>query len=178
MSETNQLVLIACSKSKLPHRAKAFELYQGDLFKKSWEYYGLLLEQNNYQSDCFILSAKHGLLNPHSVIDPYDETLHNFNAFELAHWARKVEHQIYNLKNEYLIESVIFLAGRKYREPLASFLPYHIINPLEGLGIGEQKQFINEELYKRKQERAKYNHYRQLGNSIQSFNNFLTNEAI
>ena len=37
MSETNQLVLIACSKSKLPHMAKAVELYQGDLFKKSWE---------------------------------------------------------------------------------------------------------------------------------------------
>lgn len=154
MSETNQLILIACSKSKLDYRRPAEQIYTGDLFKKAMRYSWLLWDNNNHQSDTFILSAKYGLLDPDKIIEPYDETLNNFNAFELAHWARKVEKQIYDLN--YHLDSIVFLAGKHYREPLASFLPYKIINPLEGLGIGEQKQLMKNQLDEREAERKKY----------------------
>ena len=95
-----------------------------------------------------ILSAKHGLIGVDKLVEPYDMSLNNFNAFERGHWARRVESQIYDLSIDY--DNIIFLAGKNYREPLGSFLPYKTEQPLKGLGIGEQKQFIKNALDNRK----------------------------
>ena len=148
-----ELILIGCSKSKLDHRRPAYELYTGDLFKKQMNYADNILQPlNQYKSKIMILSAKHGLLDVDTLVKPYDLSLNDFNAFELARWAREVESQIYDLYIDF--DSIIFLAGKKYRSPLSSFLPYKIEQPLNGLGIGEQKQFINKAL-EEKQERKR-----------------------
>ena len=144
-----ELILIGCSKSKLNHRRPAYLFYTGDLFQKQMSYAeNILLPLNNYKSDIMILSAKHGLIGVDKLVEPYDMSLNNFNAFERGHWARRVESQIYDLSIDY--DNIIFLAGKNYREPLGSFLPYKTEQPLKGLGIGEQKQFIKNALDNRK----------------------------
>lgn len=65
----SKIVLIACAKNKMPHRAKAKELYRSSLFKYSLKYAELLNPDK-----IFILSAKHHLLDLEREIEPYDET--------------------------------------------------------------------------------------------------------
>ena len=151
----NQLILIGCSKSKLDHQRPAYCLYTGDLFKKQMQYADDILQPaNQYNSKVMILSAKHGLLELDKVIKPYDLSLNDFNAFELSRWASKVEQQINDLFIDF--KSVVFLAGKKYREPLSSLLlssfsPFKIQEPLKGMGIGLQKQFILNAIYEKKE---------------------------
>ena len=132
----NQLILIGCSKSKLDHQRPAYCLYTGDLFKKQMQYADDILQPaNQYNSKVMILSAKHGLLELDKVIKPYDLSLNDlFIDFK----------------------SVVFLAGKKYREPLSSLLlssfsPFKILEPLKGMGIGLQKQFILNAIYEKKE---------------------------
>ena len=51
------IVFLSCGKTKAKHTCKASEMYQGDLFKKSFEYAKKLKPRKIY-----ILSAKYKLL--------------------------------------------------------------------------------------------------------------------
>lgn len=105
-----EIVLIGCGKSKLPTASRAKDLYQGDLFRKSW----LVAEKDYPKADRYILSAKHFLLDPEETIDPYDETLNGKRVAEKKAWAKKVISQLigkgYDLKND----QFIFYAGDDY----------------------------------------------------------------
>jgi len=67
---------VGCGKGKLDHATKARYLYTGSLFRKANAYCIA-----NYD-EWFILSAKHGLLDPNDVIDPYDLSLKILGADE------------------------------------------------------------------------------------------------
>lgn len=60
------LVLTSCCKEKLSKAAPAKDLYMGKLFTLVKQY----AEETG--SDWRILSAKHGLINPDQIIEPYD----------------------------------------------------------------------------------------------------------
>lgn len=64
-----KVLLLACSATKLPTRARAFELYQGAIFRKGLEY------SQREGLWTMILSAKYGLLNWDAVIDPYNQKM-------------------------------------------------------------------------------------------------------
>ncbi len=132
------IVLIACSKAKLPHNAKARELYQGVLFKKC-----LYFAQNVLCADkIFILSAKHHLLDLSKIITPYDKTVAKMTKAERVAWSQKVVDQLKNLTNTSEDQFVI-LAGKKYREFIESHLG-DCMTPLKNMGIGEQLGFLKE----------------------------------
>jgi len=125
------IVLISCVSKKLPHMAKAKDLYISSLFKLSLQYAKSLNVDGIY-----ILSAKYGLLPLHQEIEPYEQTLNRMSGKERKQWAQGVLAQlrsVADLKND----KFIFFAGEKYREHLVPKIEKYDV-PLEKLRIGEQ----------------------------------------
>jgi len=132
-----KIVLISCVSQKLPHQAKAKDLYVSTLFKLNLKYASSL-----NPDEIYVLSAKHGLLRLEHEIEPYEQTLNNMRTAEIKEWANSVLHQLKSVSS-LKEEEFIFLAGDKYRKYL---LPHmnHALVPLEGLRIGEQLQRLKE----------------------------------
>ena len=83
------IVFLSCGKTKAKHTCKASEMYQGDLFKKSFEYAKKLKPRKIY-----ILSAKYKLLELEDVISPYELTLNTMNKQQQKKWAYDVYLQL------------------------------------------------------------------------------------
>lgn len=132
-----KIVLISCVSQKLPHQAKAKELYISTLFKLKLKYASSL-----HPDEIYVLSAKHGLLELDHEIEPYEQTLNNMRTAKIKEWANNTLQQLRSVVSLEEAE-FIFLVGDKYRKYL---LP-HIRNaaiPLKGLRIGEQLQRLKE----------------------------------
>lgn len=130
-----KIILISCASRKLPTRSKAKDLYISTLFDLN-----LRFAYSMNPDAVYILSAKHGLLNLETEIDPYNLTLNNMTQREIKEWALKVIIQldaVADLSNDHFI----FLAGDKYRKYLVPSLRAYEV-PLEGLPIGKQLQFL------------------------------------
>ena len=131
----DRVVLIGCGKSKLTQAAPACELYTGALFRLSWSY-----AEQMQPASIFILSAKHGLVSPDQVLEPYDLTLTGQRATVRKLWATMVIDQLDQQLSRSSAQFVI-LAGRSYRDYLVPHLEYWEA-PMAGLGIGQQLQFL------------------------------------
>ena len=131
-----KIVLISCVSQKRTQRSKAKDLYISTLFKKNLAYARRLNPDAIY-----ILSAKYGLLDLETEIDPYNLTLNTMSAGQIRTWADKIIQQlsqVANLNDDHFI----FLAGMKYRKYLLPHLMSFEI-PLEGLTIGRQLQALS-----------------------------------
>jgi len=129
------IVLISCVSQKLPHRARAAELYTSPLFV------GALRYARSLNPDAiYILSAKYGLLDLEAEIEPYDVTLLNMRASEVRAWAARVLAQL-RLCTDPQRDHYVFLAGEKYRQYLVPHMRSYEV-PMQGLSIGRQLQFL------------------------------------
>jgi len=130
--------LISCVSMKQTREADAQDLYISPLFKKSKEYAIDRLDQ------FYILSAKHGLLQPFDKIHPYDATLKSMSKQERVVWAETVFAELADkLGND---DEVVFLAGEAYREFLEKKIRERGIKtacPLFRMSIGEQLQWYS-----------------------------------
>ncbi len=129
------VVLISCVSKKLPHKAKARNLYISPLFRMHLRYARQFSPQK-----VFVLSAKYGLVGLDEEIEPYDVTLNTMSARERKQWAAKVIEQLRehcDLENDHFV----ILAGEKYRQHLLPHLKSYEV-PLAGLPIGKQLQFL------------------------------------
>jgi hypothetical protein len=135
------IALISCTKKKETYECPAKEMYRpSSLFTKA-KMYVATKKYNGW----FILSALHGLLDPETVIEPYNQTLNNMSVKEIREWSVKVAAQL----KEIGPAVVDFYAGDNYRKELIPLLEQAgiVCNvPLRGKGIGEQLQFYTEEL--------------------------------
>ena len=152
----NHLILLQCSKGKLQHRAKAEELYTGQLFQKSLRYAHRLaaLEaiEGNPLPEIQILSALHGLVDPSDILEPYEKTLNSMAQRSRYDWTHQVYSQL-NFKFNYDIpEKITFLTSIKYRQHLGKLLRENDLCrtavPLKGLGIGQQMHFLDQEYFR------------------------------
>jgi hypothetical protein len=130
------IVLISCVSRKLPYKAKAIDLYISALFKKNLAY-----AQKLQPDAIYILSAKYGLLDLGTEIEPYNLTLNNMSAKEVKKWAEEVIRQL-SEKVDIQHDNFIFLAGQKYRKYLIPHISSYEI-PLEGMPIGKQLQYLS-----------------------------------
>jgi hypothetical protein len=125
--------LVACTSRKALYPGSAKNIYRSPLFEGSrW-----LAEKRSER--WFVLSAKHGLLNPDQMIDPYDESLYGLDEKQLGLWASKVFNQLKQFLHPG--SRVVFLAGDRYRTHLEHYLADTKIEssaPLRELGIGSQ----------------------------------------
>lgn len=133
------IVLIACGKEKRKEASKAKDLYQGSYFKKTLKYAYILSKK--YKADIYILSAKHGLLELDTIINPYNFTLNDVDERYKKNWSYRVIKEL-NKKIK-KTDRVIFLAGRSYNKYLKMYYKNNL-EPLEGLRIGEKMKRLNE----------------------------------
>lgn len=122
--------LVGCGKKKLNYTAPARELYQGELFKKAAAYC-----DRNYDG-WYILSAKHGLVHPDTVLEPYDATLNDMNQSEVDLWAQEVASSLNG--GTYYIH-----AGKQYQHLKNYLADYNI--PVPTVGIGKKLQWYKEQ---------------------------------
>jgi cytoplasmic iron level regulating protein YaaA (DUF328/UPF0246 family) len=134
--------LVACVSKKKSQPTVAELMYQSVLFLKASEY------ARRHGDRWYILSAKYGLLAPDTRIEPYDKTLaKGMPVNERKQWARNVLSNL--MKVTVPDETLVFLAGQKYREYLIPHLTergYNIEIPMEGLAIGEQLAWLKQQL--------------------------------
>lgn len=94
-------------------------------------------------NDWYILSAKYHLLHPDTVIYPYEQSLNTMSYRERKIWADI----IFGKLQESRFDSVVILAGKKYREflvPRLEELGIQVNIPMKGLGIGTQLKWMKE----------------------------------
>lgn len=126
--------LVACVAAKLDRPAPARALYTSPWFQKARAY----VERQG--APWFILSAKHGLIVPETVIAPYDETLGAMKAGARRLWgARVIEAMAAQID---AAAPLIVLAGRNYRDPLWPSIERRASAPMAGLGIGQQLAWL------------------------------------
>ncbi len=136
-----EIGLLSCTKSKKGEACKPGELYtESDLFNKMRDY---AVENHD---DWFVLSAKHGLLDPEGEeISPYDVTLRDFSVDERREWGQNVFQQ---LKEKGLLDHKLVLhLSKPYYEYLIPLLEsenaeYSV--PTEGLQLGETKSWYKQ----------------------------------
>lgn len=139
-----EIGLVSCVKTKQEVPAPPKDLYTSPYFEKMRAY------AEQYHDDWWILSAKHGLLDPDgAAIAPYDETLTGARVGQKREWANRVAEQ---LDEEGLLSDDITLvlhAGKDYYEELLPLLEDSNVSveiPTEGLAIGETQAWYNERL--------------------------------
>ena len=132
--------LVSCVGKKQPRAVAARELYLSDWFRKARAY----VEATG--APWFILSAEHGLLDPSTVISPYDRTLNAMSVADRRAWAATVLDQLKEVLHE--TDDVVIFAGQRYRKFLLDGLRpmcRRVDVPLAGLGIGQQLQWFTQQ---------------------------------
>lgn len=137
--QRERIGLVGCVKSKRGSAAPAADLYTSALFhgRRRW-----------VEASCsrwYILSAKHGLVSPDQMLDPYDETLTTKGSGERRAWADRVLAQLQNALADIGRYDFEIHAGAAYtdyglRSGLVS-AGATITLPTEGLGLGRQLAF-------------------------------------
>jgi len=150
---TIKVALVACGARKLTTAAPARELYQGTLFKAQRAY------AERFADRWFILSAKHGLVEPSATLEPYDASLLTLSTRERDAWGELVFSQLAHRMRSVNVAPVL-LAGGAYRAALKGRLVARACehhkngrdmwerpaDPLARLPIGLQVQWLRSEL--------------------------------
>lgn len=133
--------LVACSKKKLGMAAPAEDLYTSNGFKLARRY--VLATCSAWA----ILSAKHGLIMPQTIIEPYDLKLADFSAAALREWGQRVRGEFDFHFSGYAPSQIeiVLMAGRRYRSAFAE-CSYTISAPLARMGMFRQQAWLRSTL--------------------------------
>lgn len=138
---TRLVVLVQCTATKRDEPSPARELYDPSPYFRRQRRYAEVAGD-----DWYILSAKYGLLEPDTEIEPYDISIADVD--DRGTWGRKIGSEIFDRYSSRsgltrTADAVRFevLAGKGYA---AHFVPYlqdkgfTVCEPLEHLRIGER----------------------------------------
>jgi hypothetical protein len=138
------VAIVGCGASKLDHAAPARELYTGALFRSA-----IRCAESGVFDEVFILSAKHGVLRPHQVVEPYDVALSSKSREDREWWAQEVAEQLDAAiaDGTHRDATLVFLAPKLYVDTVRPALKgpgpiYTIDTPLKGMGIGMQRGWL------------------------------------
>jgi hypothetical protein len=135
--KSRRVILISCAATKLDHPAPAADLYTSPLFRKARSY----AEASGHP--WYILSARHGLVEPTTVLETYDLKLADLTPVERSTWADRIARALF-LRGFGGWGVFEIHAGDGYARPLRVALApiaLDIIEPLAGLGIGHRLQW-------------------------------------
>jgi len=131
--------LVGCVKKKLRAPARAQDLYTSPLFRGRRQF---------VEASCdewWILSAKHGLVDPREELHPYDVTLNTMGVGERREWSQRVLEQIRAQIDPSISDVFEIHAGANYRVfglvAGLSSMGFVVEVPTEGLRMGAQLQF-------------------------------------
>ncbi len=134
-----RICLIACVSLKDTRKMRAGDIYLSPLFKKAREF-----TSNNFDQ-WYILSAKYGLIHPDTIIEPYEKTLNKMSRQDRRKWSEDVFEELKKCTKPN--DEITFVAGQRYRQDLTPLLLNRgnkIQVPMEGLGIGKQLKWLNQ----------------------------------
>ncbi len=166
--QTITVALVSCGKSKQDQPAPAKDLYTGDLFRKSRAYAEVIADR------WYVLSAKHRLVHPDTVLEPYDMRMSDRPLWDRQHWGQYVDGSLrcmaadmtvpvwneHDLGDRATISlgawtmgaghvKFVLLAGVDYREHLVPHLESwgaEVDVPMEGLTFGQQKAWLGRQV--------------------------------
>lgn len=125
--------LVGCGAQKSAKRCEAREMYTSQLFRFSRAYVEATCDR------WFILSAHHGLLEPTTVIAPYNLRLTVY-VVKAWGWGARVGQQLAQLGPAQFVA----LAGAPYVEAIEG--DFSIEQPLRGMGIGRRLGWLSNAL--------------------------------
>lgn len=108
------IYIIACSKEKRQHEAPARDLYISRNFKLRRK----LAEA--YADQWFVLSAQYGLLEPDSVIAPYDKNLRDIDEHESKRWFNRIQQKLEPCLTEET--NIVCLGNDEYFKEISDWL--------------------------------------------------------
>ncbi len=117
--------LISCGKNKQPVRAPAAQLYTSPRFHLS------VALPRRLGFPFSVLSAKHGLLEPDTLVEPYDASLASLSREERRVWAENVFTQLVTAHPN--VRRFVFLADDDYRDDIVPMLQERKVDILEPL---------------------------------------------
>ena len=144
LGKDHTLVIVGCGKTKRSSRSQARNLYTGQLFQAARRW----AEQHGDR--WLIASARHGLVQPDAMLEPYERTLRGLGRDRIRQFGFWCQAGLAEyLKNHGRPGQVIILAGQDYVKPLLQFttlrgVRYDVRVPMEGLGIGHRMQWLKQ----------------------------------
>lgn len=126
------IALVGCGKSKASEPRPACELYTGSLFRAAYAHAVATSDR------VFIVSAKHGLLRPDEVVEPYEHKLRFRESFA---WARVVVDQLHR-EIGHVRRQISVFAGGTYSDALGFVLCGDIIDHCAGMTLGQRLAFF------------------------------------
>ena len=135
----SRIALVGCSASKLKHPAEAREFYTSQLFRASYTF---------AEKTCdavLIVSAFYGVVEPNSVLEPYDRSLRTLRKTEREKWGVYVVGQL--LPRFKTPPQLVLLAGKIYADALMYGAHWHDLprpeQPLRGIvGCGVRVSWL------------------------------------
>lgn len=130
---TSTVILVSCCGEKLARPAPACELYRSQLFRLARAY------AQASGAPWLILSALHGAIEPHQVIEPYDLRLPASRAAR-GPWGARAAGQLLDLVQR-RPTTFVSLCGAPYTDTIEQLLAAAgstVSHPLRGLGIGQR----------------------------------------
>ncbi|KKL49620.1 hypothetical protein LCGC14_2313690 [marine sediment metagenome] len=112
MNDNKKILIFAgCSKKKLPYPAPAINLNQGQLFR------AIKKLATNHKFDIKILSGKYGLLEPDTIIKPYDQKL--TKKADIKRFSLEIRPTMHQILKDY--DTIIVVMGKVYRQVLEPY---------------------------------------------------------
>jgi len=141
MKKRETIALVSCVKTKAPGPCRARDLYTSALFRKMRAY------AEQHADRWFILSAKHGLVDPDAVIARYEQTLRGATEKERRAWAQRVFAQMTRAHLLRPETTLLWLAGAVYKKHLSSLLhEFAQSDPLAGMKFGPRLAWLKRAL--------------------------------
>lgn len=110
-----EIIFISCGAKKCEYTCQAQEMYKGCLFKELLRYAKIRAMVTN--AEIYILSAKYGILDLTTIIEPYNKTINKQNV---AQYSKLVISQCKKRNLYHTKKHVVFACGTKYYKPIES----------------------------------------------------------
>lgn len=137
--------LVGCGADKADKPMPARDLYTSSYFEKKRRIAEILTEESG--GKWWVLSAKHHVVQPDEVIEPYERPMSELTEDQTAAWAAEVKVQLSMapwLDDEE--STLLVLAGQDYLNPIREWLESHgceLDLPFEDTsGQGEQNRLL------------------------------------
>jgi uncharacterized HhH-GPD family protein len=134
------VIILGCVSTKRPVPSKAKDLYNSPLWLKRRRY------AESSGKPWVVFSAKHGIIDPNDVIEPYDVAMSSLPVADLRAKGRQAVEQLERLTGSLRGKVFEIHAGASYAKAIASPLAGRggvLQNRLEGLQFGYQLQWYD-----------------------------------
>lgn len=104
---TPPVFVVSCGRRKSTRAAAAEDLYRSRRFQQAKKFV------TSFGTDWYVLSGKHGLLEPAETLEPYDQSITAASLEAQASWAEGVLHRL-----QHETRKVVFLVPDRYKNAL------------------------------------------------------------